>query len=60
MRLIFEPWFTTKQAKGTGLGLVNSDRIITEHGGTLAFSSIEGEGTTFIVDIPLFKDPINA
>jgi len=53
MELIFEPWFTTKQAKGTGLGLVNSDRIISEHGGVLAFSSIEGEGTTFIVDLPL-------
>ncbi len=51
--LIFEPWFTTKQAKGTGLGLVNSERIVHEHGGTLAFSSVEGEGTTFIVDLPL-------
>jgi len=50
--LIFEPWFTTKQAKGTGLGLVNSDRIIREHGGILAFSSVDGVGTTFIVDLP--------
>jgi PAS domain S-box-containing protein len=50
---IFEPWFTTKQAKGTGLGLTNSDRIVTEHDGTLAFSSVEGQGTTFIVDLPL-------
>jgi PAS domain S-box-containing protein len=50
---IFEPWFTTKQAKGTGLGLTNSDRIVTEHNGTLAFSSVEGQGTTFIVDLPL-------
>jgi PAS domain S-box-containing protein len=53
--LIFEPWFTTKQAKGTGLGLVNSDRIVNDHGGTLAFSSVEGEGTTFIVDLPQAK-----
>jgi len=51
--LIFEPWFTTKQAKGTGLGLTNSDRIITEHGGILAFSSVQGEGTTFIIDLPI-------
>ncbi|MFH1675796.1 MAG: ATP-binding protein, partial [bacterium] len=50
---IFEPWFTTKQAKGTGLGLVNSDRIVSEHGGALAFYSVEGVGTTFIVDMPL-------
>ncbi len=53
IELIFEPWFTTKQAKGTGLGLVNSDRIVIEHGGILAFSSIEGEGTTFIIDLPI-------
>ncbi len=50
---IFEPWFTSKQAKGTGLGLTNSDRIVTEHGGVLAFSSVEGEGSTFIVDLPM-------
>jgi two-component system NtrC family sensor kinase len=49
---IFEPWFTTKQAKGTGLGLTNSDHIVNDHGGTLAFSSVEGKGTTFIVDLP--------
>jgi PAS domain S-box-containing protein len=49
---IFEPWFTTKQAKGTGLGLTNSDRIISDHNGTLAFSSVEGKGTTFIIDLP--------
>lgn len=52
---IFEPWFTTKQAKGTGLGLINSDRIISDHGGTLAFSSVEGEGTIFILDLPTEK-----
>ncbi|MCX6646762.1 MAG: ATP-binding protein, partial [bacterium] len=51
--LIFEPWFTTKQAKGTGLGLVNCEKIVNEHGGTLAFSSTSGEGTTFIVDLPV-------
>ncbi|HEX9744944.1 MAG TPA: ATP-binding protein, partial [bacterium] len=50
---IFEPWFTTKQAKGTGLGLTNCDKIVNDHGGTLAFSSKEGEGTTFVIDIPL-------
>ena len=51
--LIFEPWFTTKQAKGTGLGLVNCEKIVKDHGGTLAFSSTSGEGTTFIVDLPM-------
>jgi two-component system NtrC family sensor kinase len=56
MKSIFEPWFTTKQAKGTGLGLTNSDRIVKEHGGVLSFSSVEGQGTTFIVDLPIEQE----
>jgi len=55
-QLIFEPWFTTKQAKGTGLGLVNSDRIVRDHRGVLAFSSVEGQGTTFVVDLPMGQE----
>jgi PAS domain S-box-containing protein len=54
--LIFEPWFTTKQAKGTGLGLINCEKIIKDHGGTLAFSSVYGQGTIFIVDLPIGED----
>lgn len=50
--LIFEPFYTTK-ATGTGLGLLISQKIIQEHGGTLVIESDEGIGTTAIVTLPL-------
>ncbi|TAD78361.1 MAG: sensor histidine kinase [Oscillatoriales cyanobacterium] len=52
---IFEHLFTTKPVgKGTGLGLTLSRQIIEErHGGRLTVESIEGEGTTFSVALPL-------
>ena len=49
---LFTPFFTTK-VDGTGLGLVLSRQIITEHGGSIHFESEEGEGATFIVELPL-------
>jgi nitrogen fixation/metabolism regulation signal transduction histidine kinase len=45
---LFEPNFTTKRA-GSGLGLVMVKRIVEEHGGTIAVSSEEGRGTSFII-----------
>ena len=52
---IFQPFFTTKPTgEGTGLGLSLSYDIITKgHGGELMVKSVEGEGTTFIVRLPL-------
>ncbi len=54
---IFEPFFTTKDVgKGTGLGLSVSYFIITEHHkGSIAVDSRPGEGTTFIIHLPLKK-----
>ena len=49
---LFTPFFTTK-ANGTGLGLVLSRQIITEHNGNIDFESEEGMGATFIVELPL-------
>jgi len=49
---IFEPFFTTK-AKGTGLGLSVARRIIEAHGGTIQAKSKPGNGTTFIVSLPV-------
>ncbi len=49
---LFTPFFTTK-ANGTGLGLVLSRQIITEHDGGIHFESREGAGATFIVELPL-------
>lgn len=52
---IFQPFFTTKPTgQGTGLGLSLSYDIITKgHGGKLEVESREGEGTEFIITIPI-------
>ena len=48
---IFRPFFTTKNA-GTGLGLMIVERIVREHGGSLAVDSRENAGTTFTISLP--------
>ncbi|MBX9256829.1 HAMP domain-containing protein [Desmonostoc muscorum CCALA 125] len=52
---IFDPFFTTKPVgKGTGLGLSISYQIITElHGGKLYCDSVVGEGSEFVIEIPM-------
>ena len=54
---IFQPFFTTKPTgQGTGLGLSLAYDIVTKgHGGTLEVENVEGEGTTFIVKLPIQK-----
>ncbi len=57
-RRVFEPFFTTKEVGvGTGLGLSVSYFIITkQHKGTLSVESTPGEGTRFIVRLPLNEE----
>jgi PAS domain S-box-containing protein len=52
---IFDPFFTTKPVgSGTGLGLSISYSVVVErHGGQLSCQTAPGEGTEFIVEIPL-------
>src|SRR5262245_61477944 len=50
-RQIFQPYFTTKK-QGTGLGLFVTNKIVGEHGGSVAFESAAGQGTTFRVRLP--------
>jgi signal transduction histidine kinase len=51
---IFQPFFTTKPTgQGTGLGLSLSYDIIKAHGGEIKVESKEGEGTEFIITIPV-------
>jgi len=47
----FEPLFTTR-AHGTGLGLANVRKIITEHGGFVSVESNPGLGTKVIITLP--------
>jgi signal transduction histidine kinase len=49
---LFDPFFTTKES-GTGLGLSVSYRIIKNHGGNISVDSKKGEGTRFIIMLPL-------
>lgn len=55
---IFNPFFTTKAVgKGTGLGLSISYQIITEkHQGTISCTSTPGEGTEFLITIPIQRE----
>jgi two-component system, NtrC family, sensor kinase len=51
---IFQPFFTTKPTgQGTGLGLSLSYDIVKAHGGKLKVETLEGEGTEFIVQLPV-------
>ncbi|HFB84129.1 MAG TPA: hypothetical protein ENJ72_04990, partial [Thermodesulfatator sp.] len=49
---VFDPFFTTK-ARGTGLGLPISKRIVEDHGGTLEIHSRPGQGTRCILRLPI-------
>jgi len=49
---IFEPFFSTKGAHGTGLGLSVSYSIIERHEGSIRVASQPGSGTTFVIDLP--------
>jgi signal transduction histidine kinase len=52
---IFEPFFTTKEVgQGTGQGLAIAYSVVVDkHGGSIAFETEEGHGTTFVISLPL-------
>jgi len=56
---IFDPFFThkPKAKKGTGMGLSVSLGIIRKHGGNIRVTSKVGEGTTFVVLLPIAQIP---
>jgi len=53
---IMQPFFTTKPTgEGTGLGLsLTYDMVVKGHGGGISINSIEGQGSEFIIDLPLY------
>jgi PAS domain S-box-containing protein len=52
LRRVKEPFFTTKES-GTGLGLMVSERIVSEHSGELCIESTPGLGTAVRISLPL-------
>ena len=56
LKNLFKVFFSTKGSKGTGLGLAVTHKIITEHGGDIRAESQVGEGTRFIIELPIKKE----
>jgi len=51
---VFQPFFTTKPTgQGTGLGLSLSYDIIKAHGGEIKVETKEGEGSEFVIQLPM-------
>jgi len=55
LRNIFEPFFSTKGEFGTGLGLSITRDIVEKLGGKIDVNSVVGQGTRFIISVPLKK-----
>jgi len=50
---VFTKFFSTKGSdRGTGLGLLTTKKIVHQHGGRISFTSQEGEGSTFRIELP--------
>ena len=61
LRLIFEPFYTTKEPDsnghgGTGLGLSVCRQIIEQHNGRVRVESLVGKGSTFTVKLPMHAE----
>ncbi|MFJ7729676.1 EAL domain-containing protein [Neobacillus sp. NPDC097160] len=57
MKMIGEPFYSTKE-KGTGLGLMISQKIVKEHGGEIVIDSVLHQGTTVHVMLPIKQERV--
>lgn len=55
---VTDPFFTTKGVVGTGVGLSVARKVISRHGGALAFTSEPGQGTTVTIKLPAGERPV--
>jgi signal transduction histidine kinase/pSer/pThr/pTyr-binding forkhead associated (FHA) protein len=53
---IFQVFASTKGARGTGLGLPVSQKIVREHGGKIVVHSQVGQGSQFVVELPMKRN----
>jgi len=47
----------TERMRGTGVGLAGAHQIVTQHGGTITVESAEGQGSRFVVALPIEPGP---
>jgi signal transduction histidine kinase len=59
-RHLFQPFFSSKGSKGTGLGLPVTQKIVQEHGGRMEVDSEEGKGSTFRILLPRQRPGLNS
>jgi len=52
---LFDPMFSSKGGKGTGLGLLVTSKLIEEHNGVIETKTSSGEGSTFTIKLPYEK-----
>ncbi|MFH1132418.1 MAG: GAF domain-containing sensor histidine kinase [Pseudomonadota bacterium] len=57
---VFDTFATVGKKGGTGLGLAIVKKIVDEHQGVITYSSSAGEGTTFIVSLPLMRGDVTS
>lgn len=56
---IFTPYYTSKQ-HGTGLGLAIVQSVVSDHGGHISVRSEPGRGTTFVIELPVNWEALQA
>jgi two-component system nitrogen regulation sensor histidine kinase NtrY len=56
---LFTPYYTNK-AHGTGLGLAIVQSIVSDHGGRISVRSEAGRGTSFVMELPMNTDKLQA